>query len=329
MSALKKNHSGSRVFGGLMLLLVLSSSVGANEEKSKVERSVDETRESLQDLDLMSKGISRVQSSGSAIDLNLSEGLQSGEQVRFPISRSNLGENDSNRSQRKMEWAQRNWLLAGWQSQLESESAETGAGDGVEAEKDSAGQIRSGTNDETEFWLEASVNMPGGRESEMDRDPSSTDQEIERQSAVNPLDDFLAQWIAPSELDRLNLAKRAESGATQFEPDSSNIPGLPERIERGGRSMRSLSKAETPAPNPYLDGWAQSSGSTALPHLGSLGRETVVRPAAGASIGVGASLIPSPELRSPPATDASNENYERWKPPARTDEEYFPRLKRF
>ena len=312
-----------------MLLSVLSSSVGANEEKSKVERSVEETRESLQDLDLMSQGISRAQSSGSAIDLNLSEGLQSGEQAKFPVSRSNLGENDSNRSQRKKEWAQRNWLLAGWQSQLESESAETGEEDGVGAERDTAGQVRFSTNGETEFWLEASVNSQVGRASETDREPSSAAREINRQSAVNPLDDFLAQWVAPSELDRLNLAKEAESGASQFEPDLTKISGLPDRIESGARSMRGFSKIETPALNPYLDGWEQSSDSTALPDLGSLGGDPVVRPALGPPAGLGGSPIPSPGLKSTPAAGASNENNEAWKPPARTDEKYFPRLKRF
>lgn len=321
MCALKKTLSGSRILGAVVLLTVLGTSVDAAEEKSKVERSVEDTRESLQDLELMAKGISRDQSSGSAIDLNLSEGLQSSDRGNFPVSQGNLSKEEMSRTERKKEWAHRNWLLAGLQKQSESE--EEGA------EETDSGQGFSSTKDETEFWLEAAVNSQADGESEVDRERSLAEQEITRQSAINPLDDFLTQWIAPSELDRLNLAKSAESGITQFEPDLTKISGLPDRIDSGPSSLQGVSKTDITAVNPYLDDWEQSTGTNPLLDLSLSGREPVARSTAGSSTGVSALPIPSPRAQSTPATDASNKNNEAWKPPARTDEKYFPRLKRF
>jgi hypothetical protein len=317
----------SKLMVGCCWLLAGVSTFGADPNESKVEKSVAQTRASLQDIDLMSKGISRSASSGNSITIDLSEGLQTSERVTVPVSSRILDVEQNSRTQRKKEWAARNWLLAGVQEQSDPDS-----GDGYQRTDPADGEIGQGgglADGDVEFWLEEAMASQEASSTLSRRGRGETEELYAAGEIVNPLDSFLGEWLASSELERLDQAKGAPSNQNPvgaFSPEA-----LAPRLTGGplNRATVDLSEGKILDGNPYLGGWDQSE----IGRFGSGPELGPKPPESGVSAGrlrvgpIDNAVLP--ETKSAAGEAPGPKTKEAWKPPPRTDEKYFPRLKRF
>lgn len=321
----RKTHS-SLGLCCLLTILGLTTRGATDEVESKVDQSVADTRKSLQNIDLMSKGISRSEGAKEKLSIDLSAGLQPSESVSRPVPSGWGSEELNSRSQRKKAWAAKNWLLAGVQEQ----SAEATGNDGPDEEAFSDKQIgRGGAESDTDhaFWLEAALAAQEPVESADRRDDSGRDKSIANGEIVNPLEGFFADWLAPSELERLAQA----GGGPASQPPAGQFGATISTPSLGsGSRLRPAvdgNATEIVAENPYLQGWDRSEANQLGLNTGPKPAEATdsferfrVEPVNRGSLPVG---------NSSPAEVTLPQSKEAWKPPPRTDEKYFPRLKRF
>ena len=305
------------------------SAVRAQDEKSKVDQAVDATRTGLQDLDLMTKGLSRTQAAEGKIDLNLSEGLKTDVDAR-PAVNAPLDDQAATLRERKKAWEARNWLLAGMREQSDEiqDGDRLNPSDGTASLADGRGFATSNTD--TEFWLEAAFNSDQ-KGTDSDREPRKIEAQQRLDArVVNPLEGFMADWMAPEELDRLKESAGLQTGRVTFDPIAlEGTQPAGNAADRVRTSASAYDVIKAPAQNPYLDGWGRESPTANAPGLITDSIAPLPRSPSERVPAVGPNSAMPPPVNSGASSPTAPGVNEAWKPPPRTDEKYFPRLKRF
>jgi hypothetical protein len=305
----------------------------AAEPPSKVETSVDATRQSLLDIELIKKGVSLSGQQSTDAALNLTTGLQLSDTpsvITAPLNSSAGAVRDAEEKQ----WMAENWLLAGMQNLSRQETggaaSESASSD---AELSSNAEISSQSASTVGQWLVSAV-------AESERQAKSQNQNSQAPppassldpAVVNPLNAFMRDWIQPEDLTLLT-----ETGAAN---DLTQIQSLD--LERAGGMTRpgsipfelspeisvGSSGSVSVGENPFLTGWGNDSALMQSSDNSFSG----LNPESDSRFLDQLPTTISPPSRStvePTAELPTQKQNEAWQPPARADEKYFPRLKRF
>ena len=327
----------SRKIAGSVLGLFVVVNLGWGQVPkvdSTVERSVDATRQSLKDIELMQKGIAETGKTSADPALNLTSGLQlSGTALLTPgpTSKNGLSLREAERKQ----WEADNWLLVGIQNLSQKPTGSTtSAASGSESSSSAELELSGTPAANVGQWLATGVQAAENesKSSEASSETKRPNVAIQAQ-VVNPLEAFMQDWVQPEDLElltELGSGGKGPASLQSLEIGPLQPLAMSDRtsFERtSGLSTGQLDSA-TATVNPFLAGWGDGGSTSEGPDL-SFGRN--VSTPDGRILDQARGLTPA---SNPSPIDQNIESSrskpkENWQPPARSDEKYFPRLKRF
>ena len=283
---------------------------------------LDSTREALQTLELMERGLTPAGNDVDLdFDLNNPELPQSSD--AGPQTATSGSDSESRKLQRE-QWERENWLVAAMYKQSdETESAKRD-------ESPDSGTFQPNTNQ----WLVTALAAQETAEANAAAEQADDIGEVDPANQVaNPFAPFLESWMKTDDLALLRDFGAMEPA--QNESLSTEVLGDRHALELTSRDSfgDTSAAAATPDTNPYLATFDVELDDT--PALGPALQLPQVRTRAptvnlaptGVLFGSTPANVPSAPI-TPPEENAERDS-RGWKPPEQTDKKYFPRLNRF
>ncbi|WP_221028752.1 hypothetical protein [Actomonas aquatica] len=336
---------------------------------SATERNVTATAQGLENLELLQKGIVRDGGAGDLSPSSLLSGSsldQKTARASLPLAPTTGTTDETTRLElQRQQWARENWLIDGMRQTTRSADEGTLLGEALglrhgQAADTTATAGAPGTSTattdagSTDYWLaiavEAQTGSSASGQNESDDEADASEDRISPDDAENPLGDFLADWLTADSQrlidSRDQISLNAENAAPTSGSRSAVLDFGTETLSRDELGGFFAGRNRAPATgqdrggaavaNPFL---AAMDADAAF--LGAGGPFTGFAPAPAPAATDGTRTLqplPLPGTTGVPGAATTNGTpdstvvppaKEPWVPPAREDEKYFPRLKRF
>ena len=292
-----------------------------------VESSVQSTRTSLKDLELLEKGLTPATGGEAGNGLDLSTGIQSRTDLPSLPARPSSRSEDI-QIKRKQEWAAQNWLLAGMQSNAITANREGKSDSNPGARTSAAADLANSAEGNGDYWLAMALSEQERLDAQEQPDESRDDLRAIESMNANPLAEFMQDWVQPEDLELINELSNLSADGQRGEFE---IGTLPSSVGRGREEVSNSRFREfengIKTTNPFLEGWGDGSAVSnpvSAASRGELGQKIELRTT---NSTVTTRPVPPTSVHSERETPKPVK--EAWRPPPRTDEKYFPRLKRF
>ncbi len=314
---------------------------------SATDPHVSATIEGLENIKLLEKGISAGGTADSLSNANLLSGASLDQKMEAPLAQPTSSRDESAlRELQREQWARENWLVEGLRREALAGDEAALTADTLLQDPESAADESVGGS--SAYWLAVAVNTQEETQRFSSEASAAEAHGVEAEqgisSAANPLGDFMAEWLSDS--SQALLAANGDSGSSRGEASSfgqlatdsvrsTGGDGFRANFEALAGTFRTGSGSATTSENPFLAAIDQDLASVRLPRdnqpafdpIGPFSPDAGVVPPLAQSAGD----LTSPTVL-PPATPAATpavESTEPYRPPAKEDEKYFPRLKRF
>lgn len=291
---------------------------------------MEATRSGLLELDLMQRGLSvHDRAPDSAVSGAIAT-IESSNDISPLLPPTEDRKESRDQLERRREWAKQNWLIDGMRKAGQS-PAESAREMETSAAEERARPLLEGRSvgSESDQWLSEAIDAQSSSDAHRAPiDESKLSASVPADDVVNPLEGFMAQWMTPGDLKLLRpTAEGANPGKRSVDKLAVSIgPKNATEAPPAGAAFNGFTltnRTGDAGTNPFLPAVDISSFTPieSAPSRAPARATNVLQ--------TSQSDRPAPVYQPTEPTATEKKTGEPWRPPARDDEKYFPRMKRF